>query len=294
MVFSGSGALCAMSAGRMWLLKPGEKRFKETFRLSHYGFGDQGIRNDGILNIDDSTVVFGEYYQNPHRNKVRLLKSNDNLTNWKTAFEFQPGQIRHIHAVQKDPYTGKLWICTGDSDEESMIAWSDDEFKTIKRIGPEGQLWRVCQLVFTEDDILWGTDTGSEDVAGIYRWNKKSNELKKCQRIDGAIFYGTRLKNGTIVMSTNREGLSNEKDDKVRLYIISDNGRSKVVECGTWNHKKPGFWFKHALLRLQRDEGGASLAVTCLNQKEFPDSELFIISEQSLISPFETSKGATR
>jgi hypothetical protein len=293
MTSTGNGDICAMSAGRMWLLKHGEKKFRRTLKLSHYGFGDQGLRNDGLLDAGDSSLFIGEYYQNPNRGNVNLLKSKSNLMGWMPAYEFQPGQIRHIHAIQKDPYSEKLWICTGDSDKESMIGWSDDDFKTIRMIGQGSQLWRVCQLVFTQESILWGTDTDSEELGGIYKWNKKTGELKKCISIDGAIFYGTQLKNGTIVMSTNRQGLSNEKDDKVRLYIISEEGHVKAIECGTWNHKKPGFWFKHALLRLQRNQGGSSLGITCLNQKEFAESELVIISEESLHSVLDASKSTS-
>jgi len=223
-------------------------------------------------------------YQQVNRDKVRIFKSRDNLSSWEVAYNFQPGHIRHIHAIQKDPYSEKLWICTGDLDKESMVAWSDDGFNTIQKIGHGSQLWRVCQLIFTEEAVLWGTDTGYEDEAGIYRWDKETAELKKFQKIDGAVFFGTRLRNGTVVMSTNREGLRNEKDDKTRLFIISEDNQTTSIECGTWNHKKPGFWFKYAMLRFQRKQGATSLAVTCLNQKEFPDSELIIISEETLLS----------
>jgi hypothetical protein len=256
----------------------------ETFRLSNYGFGDQGVRNDGILVTDNASIYFGEYYQNPERNKVDLYKSGNNISSWNVAHEFQPKAIRHIHAIQKDPYSDKLWICTGDDDEESFIAWSDDEFRNIHSIGQGSQFWRACQLVFSEESVLWGTDTGSEADAGIYEWDRKSAELKKYRAIDGAIFYATRLKNGTIVLSSDREGLKSEKDDKTRLYVISQDNKITSIQCGTWDHKKPGFWFKYALLRIQRDQGGTSLAISCLNQKEFSDSELIIISEEALQS----------
>ncbi len=296
-VVTSSGNISALSAGKIWLLKKGEKIFKETLKLTHYGFGDQGIRNDGLLNLHDSVFLFGEYFINPDHAEVRLFKSTNNQNSWDAIYKFRPGQIRHIHAVQKDPYSDRLWVCTGDVSEESIIAWSDDEFQTINIIGQGSQVWRVCQLVFTEDAVIWGTDTGRENVAGIYRWDRKTAELKQLKKIDGIVFFGTLLKNGTIVMSTNREGMRIEKDDKTRLFIISEHdsleaGASsvKTIECGTWNHKNRGFWFKFAMLRFQRDQGGAALAITCLNQKELPDGELIIISEETLQSPMLTSK----
>lgn len=293
MVVTDKGDICALSAGKMWILNTGAKKFKETLILSNYGFGDQGIRNDGIINIDDSTIVFGEYFKNPYLGKVRIFKSRNNMSSWNVAYEFQPGQIRHIHSVQRDPYTGKLWVCTGDDDAQPMIAYSEDKFKTIKKIGQGSQLWRVCQLVFTEEDVLWGTDTPSEDVAGIYRLNKNNGVIEKLQKINGAVFFGTRLANGTIVMSTDREGTKGELDNWTRLLVLTKDNKITSFDCGTWNHNTKGFWFKFAMLRFQRNQGAPSLAITILNQKEFSDGELVIISEDNLIvaTKLKSSKG---
>jgi hypothetical protein len=284
MVATNKGDICALSAGRIWFLPSGSKKFKETLQLSHYGLGDQGIRNDGLINIYDSTVYFGEYFKNPNREKVSIFKSINNMVSWQEVYDFKPGQIRHIHAIQKDPYTEKLWVSTGDLDEESMIAWSNNEFRSIVQIGRGSQLWRVCQLIFTEDAVYWGTDTGSDDFAGIYRWDKKTGGLEKLQKVDGIVFFGTKLANGTIVMSTNREGAKNELDNRTRLLILGVDNKITSINCGTWNHNKKGFWFKFAQLRFQRNQGGPSLAITCLNQKELPDGELIIISEETLLA----------
>ena len=42
-----------------------------------------------------------------------------------------------------------------------------------------------------------------------------------------------------------------------------------------------------AKLRFQRDQGGPSLVITCLNQEEIRDGDLFIISEDTVL---ETAK----
>jgi len=290
LVTTDKGDICALSAGRIWTLPAGENKFKETMKLSHYGLGDQGIRNDGIIDINDSTVFWGEYFRNPDGNKVRIFKSTNNMSSWQEVYEFKPQHIRHIHAIQKDPYTGKLWVSTGDLNKGSMIAWSDNEFQTIEQIGQGSQIWRVCQLVFTEEAVYWGTDTDSDVVAGIYRWDKKTGKIEKLQKIEGIVFFGTRLANGTIVMSMNREGARNESDNRTRLLIITPDKKVKSFDCGTWNHNNKGFWFKFAMLRFQRNQGGASLAITCLNQKELPDGELIIISEESLLEAVKASE----
>lgn len=288
MVTTDKGDICALSAGRMWLLPSGEGEFKETFQLSHYGPGDQGIRHNGIISVNDSTVFFGEYFQNPDRNKVRIFKSKNNMSTWKEAYEFPHKYTRHIHAIQKDPYTDKLWVLTGDLNNECSIAWSNDEFNTIHTIGSGSQVWRACQLVFTEDAIYWGTDTSDGNVMGIYRWDKKTEELEKLDKLEGTGMFANRLKNGTIVLGINSDGNKMEIDDRTRLKIISGDGQIKSFVFGTRNHYYLNWWNKkYAQLRFQRDQGAASLAITCLNQKEFSDGELLIISEDDLLKVVE-------
>jgi hypothetical protein len=286
-VVTEKGDLCVLSAGTIWVLPAGEKKFHKTMQLDHYGFGDQGVRNDGILSIGESTIYFGEYFRNSERGGVNVFTSKDDLTSWRTAYEFSPGKVRHIHGIQRDPYTGKLWICTGDLDPESIIAWTDNNFDTIQAIGSGSQMWRTCQLVFTEESVYWGTDTSEGETTGIYKWNKGSGEIEKLLEPDGAVFFGTRLKGGTILMSTDRQGYKNEKDDRTRLYIIDKKDRTATIDCGTWNHNKPGFWFKFAQLRFQRNQGNSSLVISCINQTELPDGDLIMINESELVNALD-------
>ena len=51
-----SGDIIAMSAGKMWSLSSTENVFRQTMSLTHYGKGDQGIFENGILAEDDSAV----------------------------------------------------------------------------------------------------------------------------------------------------------------------------------------------------------------------------------------------
>jgi hypothetical protein len=281
MTINEAGHICAFSSGRMWNSRDCGKKFHRTLNLNHYGIGiGRGIMSTGLLKIKERDFLFGEYFSNSERQNVKILKYTDDIMTWDPVYIFHPGQIRHIHALQADPYTGKLWICTGDEDSEAMIGWSEDNFNTLVPIGIGSQKWRTCQLVFTEEAIYWGADTGSEDFAGIYKWEKQSQKLNRLQSIDGAIFYGTRLANGTIIMSTDREGFPNEKDEKTRLLIINEDNKITTIDCGTWKIKKPGFRFNFAKLRFQRTQGNNLLAISCLNQKEIPDGDLLIYSEE--------------
>jgi hypothetical protein len=287
MTVAEGGSICAFSSGKMWISNDVSKKFVKTLKLQNFGKGvGRGIMSTGLIQVNKQELLFGEYFSNSERTSVRIYKYENSDMLWKTVHEFLPGKIRHIHALQKDPYTGKLWICTGDEDKESMIGWSDDVFKNITPIGQGSQIWRTCQLVFTKEAVFWGTDTGSENLAGIYRWDKKNMELTRLLKTDGAVFFGTRLTNGTIVLSTDREGFSNEKDERTRLFILNKDENLITVTCGTWRYKSPGFRFNFAKLRFQRNQGNDLLAISVLNQKEFPDGELLIFNEENLAALF--------
>ncbi len=239
------------------------KKFRKTMKLSHYGIGvGRGMLSNGIFSTD-KMIFFGEYFDNPGKTNVRIFKSLDNGTDWEIAHEFYAGQIRHIHSLFSDPYSDKVWLCTGDLDKESMIGWSSDYYLNYFPIVRGSQVGRAIALVFTEDAVYWGTDTGSRDLAGIYKWDKDSKTIIKLQEISAAMFYGTRLAGGTIVMSSEIEGSRLESDDKTRLFIINSNGDISTIECGSWNLVKKGFRFSPARLRCQRDQGSNSFVVTC-------------------------------
>lgn len=284
MTVNEAGHICAFSSGRMWNSNNFGKKFQMTMKLPYFGISiGRGIMSTGLFQLNNEEFLFGEYFNNPERTRVKIYKYITKEMRWENVYQFSPGLIRHIHAIQRDPYTGKLWICTGDEDKEPMIGWSEDCFKTITPIGQGSQKWRACQLVFTEQSVFWGTDTGSSDFGGVYRWDKAKKEVELLHHVNGAIFFGTRLMNGTIVLSTDREGFPNETDDKTRLIILNKDNKMTTIECGSWNYKKPGLRFNFAKLRLQRNQGSNNLAVTCLNQKEVPDGKLLIFSETELI-----------
>jgi hypothetical protein len=280
---SGDGKILALSSGYFWFKKADGKKFKKTLKLTHYGYGvGRGILSNGLLRADDDNVFFGEYFRNKDRINVRLFRSKDFGQTWEIAYEFQPGSIRHIHCLKADPFTGKLWICTGDKAMESMIGWSDDDFKSINPIGQGTYNWVACQLIFTKEAVYWCTDTSIENMAGIYRWDKETREIKKLSDIKGTSLDATRLTNGTIIMSTVREGCAIERDDKTQLIFIIEGDKVTATQFGTWNYKKAGFRGSFAKLRLQRSQDNDLLAISCLNHKEVSDGALMIYSEETI------------
>ncbi|TLX75676.1 exo-alpha-sialidase [Labilibacter sediminis] len=280
---SGDNNLCAMSAGYIWHSQISNIDFTKTFELRHFGLGvGRGIFSNGINSVNDRQIYFGEYFRNSAKSDVRIFVSDDNGINWRVAYEFPAGRVRHIHSVQKDPFTGHLWVCCGDADGESLIASSQDDFKSIKEIGGGSQMWRTCQLVFTEDKIYWGGDTGSPDHSGVFCWNKNKETVSTICKIKGAILYGTLLNEGTVVFTTDREGFPNEEDQFTRLVIINPEGEFSTVKIGTWKHSKRGYRYSFAMLRTQRTQNNNSLCFSIINQREFSMGKLLIFEVSNL------------
>lgn len=272
-----NGGATVLSGGFMWYRQNSESQFVKTLALRHYGIGvGRGFTAHGITRLKGGAVVFGEYFRNPDRKDVRLYASWDGGSSWNVSYEFLPGQIQHVHVIKQDPFTRNIWIGTGDADYESRIVFSVDSLRTLKHIGTNSQLWRTLTLIFTKESLIWATDTGNEEYAGIYRWDRDTRTVYKIDKILGAMFFATKLVGGTIVMSTDREGLEIEEDDITRLWIMTDEKQVFSIPCGSWNESD-----RFATLRFSRDIGSSELAMTCINQKEY-NGDLIIIPEHVL------------
>lgn len=282
-VFSitGENHICTMSAGYIWHSPVSKIKFKKTLKMRHFGMGvGRGIFSNGIASVGKDHVYFGEYFRNSNRTNVRIYESTDNGCNWHVAHEFAAGKIRHIHTIQEDPYDGKLWVCCGDLDGESRIGYSMDKFRTIIEIGSGSQMWRTCQLVFTENKIYWGADTGEIDYSGIYCWDKRAHEVTKICQVKGAILYGNALPNGNKVFTTDREGFDNENDAYTRLIFINSNEDVFFKKIGTWKHSKRDYRYSFAMLRIPRNQKNDTLYVSVINQNEYLMGELLVYDQE--------------
>ena len=131
--------------------------------------GKRGIKNSMLITDknDSRVLIFIEYSTgicfDEHRilqydyksDTVSILKSFPNSRNDRES----PDSIRHIHVIQEDPYSGYLYVGTGDDDKESKIYESQDKGNTWSIISKGSQLSRTLSFMFTENSILWNTDT---------------------------------------------------------------------------------------------------------------------------------------
>ncbi len=181
---------------------------------------EKGSRPMNLCQAQDGTIYYGEYCYNPNRKPMRIFQSKDNGDTWLVAYEFKEGEINHIHGIFNDPYTGRLWVATGDDDESCIFGYTEDCFKTFVRKHAGSQQYRVCVPFFTENEIIFATDSQYEQNV-IRSIDRKTGEVKDLQKIQGSGIFATQ--NGNLMMvSTTVEPSEINKDNESHLWYSWD------------------------------------------------------------------------
>jgi len=163
-----------------------------------------GPLTHGYTICKNGNIYFGEYNCNKRPHIIKVLKGSDDGRNWSVCFTFEKGKIFHIHSITYDEFRDRLWICTGDRDNESYLFYTDNDFKNLSLLGGGDQDWRICSLIITKDFLYWCSDN---DVSGssICRWSFENRLREKLIFIGKPSYHSTCLKDGTLVFSTTYE-----------------------------------------------------------------------------------------
>lgn len=178
----------------------------------------------GINGFEDSIVV-GDYTLNPERGSVSLYQRN-NYGDWRCAYSFPAGMVRHVHGIFADWAAQKVYILTGDEDSESGIWLAEDNFRTVKPLLVGSQQYRACQMVASHGQILYMTDAPSEKNA-IYRI--VDGKPEKVSGLRGTCIYGS-ISDSIGVFSTTCEPDAHAKN---RLDYWLSNKPGKGIDGRT-------------------------------------------------------------
>jgi hypothetical protein len=224
----------------------------------------------GVCTTPDGTVFLAEYALNNDRSMpISLYRSLDNANSFHEIKEFPAGDIRHLHFVQYDPFSGWLWLGSGDTDKESRIYTSRDSGESWELIGEGSQKWRAICVSFTEDAVYWGTDAGSD--AGthpnwILRWDRKQASAEVVQELQGPCHGSASLCDGFLLVSTGVEGGVNEKDRNAHLWASKDGMHWEEVFSRTKDSLP--FILQFGVMRFPPGlEAGNEIAFTCMGLK---------------------------
>ena len=188
---------------------------------------EKGSRPMNLCQVDDGTIYYGEYCYNPQRKTMRIFCSKDSGDSWDVAYTFGEGEINHIHGIFNDPYTGRLWVATGDDDEACIFGYTEDGFKSFVKEYAGSQQYRVCVPLFTPDEIVFATDSQYEQNV-IRSVNRNTGEVKDWQKIQGSGIYAAQ--NGKLMLvSTTVEPSEVNKDQSSHLWYSWDGHNWKEL-----------------------------------------------------------------
>jgi hypothetical protein len=170
---------------------------------------------DNSICVTPEYVYYGEYIPNPRRTEVNVFRTKDGV-HWEIAYSFLKKTIRHIHVLQYDTFSNKIWFSTGDADAECMLGFADLDFSSVSIIGENSQKWRCLEFIFTEDRVYWGTDTPL--VQNELLSYRKDGRVETIANFDGPIYNLRRIGNIGYIIVTATERGEGEWDSKAHVW----------------------------------------------------------------------------
>lgn len=219
------GVMTAIRSGNDCFFTYGRKIYRYNLQdkrlLSEFSF-TQGrgplkfCEISGVSGFSDS-MCFGEYFGNHKRKPIKIFqRKNDGV--WLSPFEFNDGEINHIHALVPDVINKCVWILVGDFEHSAAIYMATNDFSKIELIVSGKQCYRACVGFPVAGGLLYATDTQIE-TNSIRLLSKKLGkwESDKLFDINGSCIYGTELKD-FYVFSTSTEPSEKERSFFKRLF----------------------------------------------------------------------------
>ena len=186
----------------------------------------RGSRPLNFCMTESGKTFFGEYFSNYGRNPVRIYGTSDGY-NWDVAYEFAPRSVRHIHGLFWDPYRQGIWILTGDSDTESAIWFTYDEFESVQyRIGGS-QHYRAVSVGIEEDRIWIPMDSPTEQNF-LHVLNLGTLEINRVASLPSSVFDFATY-DGIKLLTTVPEPSRVNDTSHVCLVASADGARWKEV-----------------------------------------------------------------
>lgn len=191
-----------MSGGTLYHVTENGQRLEPLWKLRR---GRRTLHRG--LSFSAPYLYVGDYWANRERQAVNLYQINVSNKEHQVFYQFPAGSVRHIHNAQIDPYTGWLWISTGDEDQECQICHFDTNTGKRTLVGEGSQKWRAVSLIFRPNAVYWGTDNPLGENQ-IWRYDRKSGKLENIGTVRGPVYYGKGIQEGKVETACSQE-LSN-------------------------------------------------------------------------------------
>lgn len=206
----------------------------------------------GILLYEDS-VLIGDYWSNEKREPVSIWKIDLATGRAEPLLTFDAGYVRHVHAIQHDPFSDAVWVTTGDEDPECRVGKLNAVSGDVEWVGGGSQTWRAVSLVFKEEAVYWGTDD-PDGQNHIVRLDRESGAVEETAPVSGPVYYARDV--GPItVFTTAVEKRGEEEDSRARVYALDESEEVLAV----WEIEKdvlPSRAFGYGVIELGLGDAG--------------------------------------
>jgi hypothetical protein len=216
-VFKVNKDLVIIKRGKVFLYDFEFGSLKLTLKLKNC----RNLLHQSICSNSKGYIYFGEYGRNKNRNSVPIYRSTDLGNSWSIIYTFPPNTVKHVHGCYFDKFTDKIWVCTGDFENENFIICSDENFENVNYIGDGSQRFRAVNLIFKEDKVHWLMDSQLEYSYHI-EYNRNSQSTKAKYFFKGPIWYIKELESKYYLAATAQEIGVGVLDKKVHLYCSKD------------------------------------------------------------------------
>ncbi len=181
--------------------------------------------NRGICTSRSGVTYIADYLDNSKRSDPIRIYANREFDFFTTAWEFPPGAIRHIHALVPDSEDqGRIWVLTGDEDNECHFLYTDDDFRSLNTYLSDGQRTRATDLVFRNGKLIWGMDSPIEKSFLLSADRENPKELSRLMELPGPVYYMTQNQAGGIYCGTTVEPGPSVRDQFGRIYGSRPDG----------------------------------------------------------------------
>ena len=157
------------------------------------------LENCGFCSLPSGDVLFAEYTRMGvlYTANCWRIKEGSDLTDpasWEIVKQFQVAEndkittydesvIEHFHTVQRDPYTGIVYIATGDLRSKSQMWYSRDNGDTWEQqtftdpstgetLTSGEKYFRILNYNFTDNYVYWSSDSS------------KKHAILRCERAE--------------------------------------------------------------------------------------------------------------
>lgn len=247
------------------------------------------VENCGFCSLPNGDVMFAEYTRmgivyTANCWRIKAGADSTDPASWEIVKQFRVAEndrdqydesvIEHFHTVQMDPYSGIVYIATGDTKNKAQMWYSrdnGDSWTQQKFVDPYDwgtatsgeRLFRILNYNFTEEYVYWSSDS-SRDHAILRCTRSRDGGLDpdsvtvmaELPRLEGApATYGTVLLEDEELMVLMERCDAKSRSMLFRVFDLRDNTVKTVCTIGAAGDSPVNLGFRTEYTEFEPSDG---------------------------------------